>query len=81
MCDCSLLTEQFGEPGHDSLNNGMVTVVGWGRGTWDDKISIIATSSQQKLDMPVISIKDCINEYKDLSNHTLDLTKDLRFLK
>ena len=82
MCDppCSLLTRLFGEPGHDSLNNGMATVVGWGSTETDvdDEISIISTSSQQKLDMPVISIKDCINKFK---KRGLDLTKDLRFLK
>ena len=77
---CSSLTELFGEPGHVSLNYGMAKVVGWGSTETDvdDEISIISTSSQQKLDMPVISIKDCINKFK---KRGLDLTKDLRFLK
>ena len=82
MCDspCSSLTELFGEPGHVSLNHGTAKVVGWGSTETDvdDEISIISTSSQQKLDMPVISIKDCINKFK---KRGLDLTKDLRFLK
>ena len=63
-----------------SLNHGTAKVVGWGSTETDvdDKISIISTSSQQKLDMPVISIKDCINKFK---KRGLDLTKDLRFLR
>ena len=63
-----------------SLNHGTAKVVGWGSTETDvdDEISIISTSSQQKLDMPVISIKDCINKFK---KRGLDLTKDLRYLK
>ena len=77
----SSLTELFGEPGHDSLNHGMATVVGWGK-TYtdvDEEISIVPTSSQQKLVLPVISTEECINKFKEYKE-TYNLTNVIRYV-
>ena len=63
------LTKMLGEPGHNSLNFGEATVVGWGTTynlTVDDKISIAPTPKQQKLDVPFISQEQCVRKWKNV---------------
>jgi len=71
------LTDRFGEIGHNSLNNGFGIAVGWGKTqtSADDDISIVSTAQQQEVDLPVISLSQCIDKYQDLFR--LNLSRDL----
>jgi len=59
----------FGEPGKKNLlSYGKPMVVGWGQ-TYtdaDDEIEIVSTPIQQKLNLPVVSNKDCGDKYSSL---------------
>lgn len=71
------LTDRLGEDGHNSLNNGFGLVVGWGKTqtSIDDEISIVSTATQQKVDLPLLSITKCVDKYKGIG---VDLTQDIR---
>ena len=74
------LTEQFGEPGHNTLNGGMATIAGWGK-TYtdaDNEISIVNTADQQWLDMPVVSNQACADKFTELFGVDVDFSQYIR---
>ena len=73
-------TAPAGEPGHVSLSNGHAKVVGWGktRTEADGDIAVVATPSQQYLDMPVLSNRECVDKFKTMFG--VNLTNSIRFL-
>ena len=72
-----VLTDRFGERGHNNLNNGFGIVAGWGKTqtSADSEISIVSTANQQKVQLPIVSLNECIEKYLELG---INLSKDLR---
>ena len=60
----------YGEPGRERLlSNGRPTVVGW-EATYkssDYDISIVSAAKQQKLEVPILSNRDCASSWDKLS--------------
>ena len=70
----------LGEPGHNSLNHGKAQVAGWGKTqnkTADKSTYIVATPKLQKLEVPVLSIQNCLQKIKDVG---FDASEDLRYI-
>ena len=58
----------FGEPGHVNINNGKAIVAGWGLtyNSSKDAIAIAVTTKLQKLTVPVVSLDECIQKFRNV---------------
>ena len=68
-CQENIRLQEFGEPGKDRLlSHGRPVVVGWGK-TYqesDKDISVVSSASQQKLEVPVLSNKECMDRWNQV---------------